>query len=536
MLWTTALAAVVQAVRQRLIGRMLRAEAQHRLLIEQLPLVSYVAEVRFKGGPIYISPQIEGILGYTAAEWLAQQDFWIDRLYKADRERTLAAYRQHVLTQAPWDLEYRMVAKDGRVVWLNDRSTRIVPEEGRQIVYGIMVDITDRKRSDALRNGGHRVLEQLAAGSPLPAVLEVLVRVVEEVDYGKLGAVMLVDDQNRLRVAAAPNLPPAFRAAIDRMRIEPGAAACGAAAHSGQLVIVDDILADPRWHAYHDAAREADLRACLSHPITSAAGNVLGTLAMYYRASGVPRNLDRRLIETEARLAGVAIERARNADEMQLYRERLEELVAERTRQLQASQEQLRHTERLASVGTLAAGIAHEINNPVGMILLSAEQALVHPIGWDSTGAESAQARFLRDIIANAKRCGQIVRNVLRFARQEPIERWSADINSIVERAIDLTRAYAAQRGGTINTTLGADLPALILNPLAIEQVIVNLIRNGIQAAEASPRIRITSEQAGRMVLVKVYDNGRGVPDSERSRIFDPFFTTRRSAMGPALA
>ena len=105
----------------------------------------------------------------------------------------------------------------------------------------------------------------------------------------------------------------------------------------------------------------------------------------------------RRLIETETQ-----------------DRERLEELVAERTRQLETSLEQLRHSERLASVGTLAAGIAHEINNPVGMILLSAEQLLVSmPASPDKVAAPVVQ-----DIIDNAKRCGQIVKSVLRFARQ----------------------------------------------------------------------------------------------------------------------
>jgi two-component system, cell cycle sensor histidine kinase and response regulator CckA len=532
LVWATVLGAVAQTVRQTLLGRLLRAEAKHRLLIEHLPLASYVADIRPTGAVIYISPQIERLLGYKPEEWLRRKNFWVGCLYAPDKERTLAAFQNHVRTQTPWDLEYRMVAKDGRVVWLNDRSTRIVDDGRQPLAYGILVDITERKRGEALRHGGHRVLEQLAASAPLPEVLEVLVRVIEEVDSGKLGAVMLVDGQNRLRPAAAPNLPAAFRSAIDGMRIGPGAAACGAAVHLGQLVIVDDIDTHSGWAEYRDAARQAGLRACWSLPIASRTGRVLGTLAMYYQNPGVPRNIDRQLMESESRLAALAIERAQGEEEMQRYREHLEELVAARTRQLQTSLDQLRHSERLASVGTLAAGIAHEINNPVGMILLSAEQALAHSTEQDR---EHGVDRYLRDIVGNAKRCGQIVKNVLRFARHEPAERWSADINNVVQRAVELTRAYATRRGGAIETRLCPDLPAIVLNPLEIEQVFVNLIRNGIEAADEAPRIKIASEMVRSVVRITVGDNGRGVSPDDRSRIFDPFFTTRRGSEGAGL-
>src|SRR6185312_115228 len=107
-------------------------------------------------------------------------------------------------------------------------------------------------------------------------------------------------------------------------------------------------------------------------------------------------------------------ERRASEQELARYREHLEELVRSRTRALEASQQTLRSAERLASLGTLAAGIAHEINNPVGTILLAAEMAAAA----QAAGDEEALARCLAGITTDAKRCGRIVKNILNFARQ----------------------------------------------------------------------------------------------------------------------
>jgi two-component system NtrC family sensor kinase len=233
-----------------------------------------------------------------------------------------------------------------------------------------------------------------------------------------------------------------------------------------------------------------------------------------------------------AAMAALAMQRSQAEMHLARHREQLEQLVEQRTQQLEASLGQLRHAERLGSIGTLAAGIAHEINNPVGMILLAAEQAIcVAP----DDAAEVGIKPLLRDIAGNAKRCGRIVKNVLRFARQEPAERWPDDVNSVVQHAIELTQSYAARCGGVVATELALELPKVVLNPVELEQVFVNLIRNGIEAAAGSPTILITSEQVGSTVRICVMDNGRGVSRADRSRIFDPFYTTRQAEGGTGL-
>ncbi len=532
--WATALAIVVQTVRRRLLARLVQAETRHQMLIEHLPMISYIDEAQIGGRTIYISPQVEQILGFSPEEWLSRPDFWIDQLYPADREITLTTLRSHLLEQTAWELEYRMVAANGHVLWLQNRSTRFVEGPGQQpLAYGIVIDITERKRAEALKSGATRVFEKLAEGAPLDDVLRVLLKASEDIHPGVVGSVLLLEDTNRLRYLTAPSLPDYFLAATDGLPIGPDTWTCGVAAFMRQRMFVDDLAAHPAWTPYRDVALRAGLRACWSEPILSSTGSVLGTLTMYYRQTVAPRPIDEQLIQTAARLAGLTIERLRTAADLVSYREQLEELVAERTQQLETSLEQLRHSERLAAVGTLAAGIAHEINNPLGLIMLSAEQVLQQ---MAESNEQRMIAPYLQEIVANTRRCGQIVKSVLRFARRnEPAEHCPSDINVVVRSSVALTRPYAAHLNCVVDVQLHPGPPSVLLNVVELEQVFVNLIRNAIESAGTPPRVSIATEVVGSRVRITVRDNGPGVSDEDRSRIFDPFYTTRQAAGGTGL-
>ncbi len=193
----------------------------------------------------------------------------------------------------------------------------------------------------------------------------------------------------------------------------------------------------------------------------------------------------------------------------------------------------LRHTERLAVIGTLAAGIAHEINNPTGAILLAAKNALAH---LGRPGGEEVAGRCLRDIVRSARRCAGIVRSVLQLARQEPLERWEADLNHAVRHAVEQAEPYARARGAVVEFHAGTDVPPVVFNPLGIEQVVVNLIHNACEAGSGGGVwVRVSTLRSERGVQICVSDNGRGLAREEIEKIFDPFFTTRRQEGGTGL-
>ncbi len=222
------------------------------------------------------------------------------------------------------------------------------------------------------------------------------------------------------------------------------------------------------------------------------------------------------------------------------YRDHLEDLVEERTRELLESRDQLRNADRLAAVGTLAAGVAHQINNPVGSILNSAEYALLCENDDD---AMETWKRALEVNAHEAKRCAAIVRSMLQFAREEPVTHRIEDLNRVIQRAARAVTGYARDRTAQLDVSIDDEPLWVEMSSIELEQVFVNLLRNGIESRDlgANVMIRVARKEGeealdgGRCVRVEVIDDGRGIPADQANRIFDPFFSTRVHEGGTGL-
>lgn len=210
----------------------------------------------------------------------------------------------------------------------------------------------------------------------------------------------------------------------------------------------------------------------------------------------------------------------------------LEERVAERTEQLEATLRRLRDQDRLAAVGTLAAGIAHQINNPVGAISAAAEFAL---LAQDDADARTTQLDALERILEESRRAGDIVRSVLRFAREGSTPKTIGEIAPVLRRSVDLVRPYAAQRGGRIQVDCAPDPMAVRMSPIEIEQMFVNLLRNAVESLEHGVQIKVRARVERDDVVVEIEDDGRGIAEGDRVSVFDPFFTTRLREGGSGL-
>jgi signal transduction histidine kinase len=194
------------------------------------------------------------------------------------------------------------------------------------------------------------------------------------------------------------------------------------------------------------------------------------------------------------------------------------------------AEDRLRRSERLAALGTLAAGLAHEINNPLQAILLSAQLTSSRA---DHCQQPACSAAAMREIIDQSTRCSRIVRNMLRFVRDEPTQKWPTQLNAIVQRSVGVARSYGCQFDCVL--TLTRRPTRILANPTQIEQVLVNLIKNASEAGAGNIRLDVATECINGSVRLTVDDNGPGISSADLPHVFDPFFSTKRGQGGTGL-
>ncbi len=204
---------------------------------------------------------------------------------------------------------YRPSMRD-RVWLLVSAKPELAPDGSLRLVVSTFIDISETKRAERHDQFRSHILEMLAAGKPLPDVLEALVLGVEQLYPAMLCSILLLDnDGKRFERGIAPSLPDFYNKALDGFVIGMGAGSCGTAAFTRQRVIVEDIATHPYWAPYLALATSAGLGACWSQPILASDGRVLGTFAIYHRTAHTPADQDIYLIEQCASLASIALEK-----------------------------------------------------------------------------------------------------------------------------------------------------------------------------------------------------------------------------------
>jgi PAS domain S-box-containing protein len=248
------------------------------------------------------------------------------------------------------------------------------------------------------------------------------------------------------------------------------------------------------------------------------------------------------LLDLRGRMMGYSViardisKRIETERELAQYRTHLESVVEQRTKELVASREKASQAERLASIGALAAGIAHEINNPIGAMLLAAQNSLeVLPELNTVPELASTLQRLGQKILLNAKRCGLIVRGVLQFARKQKTEKWPSDINAIIKTSVEIIHEWKNVSHATLVADLAPHLPLVMVNPVEIEQIVMNLIKNACEAGDSGVIVKVMTRIDAAGISIIVEDNGHGIPKEQQAHIFDPFFTTRLERGGTGL-
>src|SRR5437868_10534603 len=272
------------------------------------------------------------IFGFDPEKTEPSFQLFLETVHPEDRSFIERSLDEAAREKRGFDMEFRIALADGTIKHVQGVGRPAVDESGEVDRYiGTTVDITERKRGEALLIGEKRLLEMIATGVALKEILNVLCLIIEEYRSGTLASILLLrPDGLHLDSVAGPSLPKGWTQQMEKLPIGPCAGSCGTAAYRGSPVIVSDIATDPLWEVpeHRAAALRHGLRASWSNPILSSEGKGLGTFCIYDREPRSPTTHDLGLIEKATDLARVAIERDRAEAALRTSEEKYRDLIS----------------------------------------------------------------------------------------------------------------------------------------------------------------------------------------------------------------
>ncbi len=405
---------------------------------------------------------------------------------------------------------------------------------------------------EALRAVGRAVGSTL----DLERVLSTVVARAVEFAHAQAGMIYEFDDAAReFRFRSSHGAEPELTEELRAAPIRHGEGAVSAAAITGSPAQVRDLLTERQitLPKFVEALARRGYRSLIAAPLLHEE-DILGGLVIARREAGEFSKQVVSLIEAFATQSALAVRNAKLFDE-QRRRERDLRVAHEQLKQAQAN---LIHAEKMASLGQLTAGIAHEIKNPLNFVNNFAElsrellQELRDTIASPGTEQDELIATLtanLAKIVEHGRRADGIVTSMLLHSRGGTGERRATDLNALVEEALNLAFHGARARDKSFNITLERDLdtelPPIELVPQDITRVLLNLFGNGFYAAGKrrqegadpafQPSLRVSTRDLGDQVEIRVRDNGVGMPPEVQSRLFTPFFTTKPTGEGTGL-
>ncbi len=474
-----------------------------------------------------------------------------------------AAVRNTMDAQEPfYDFEYRYKELDGRLRYITTSGTPIYSVSGRFIGYrGIAKDITERRRDEQLLALEHRVYHCLADADDASTALKTVIRAICETQSWECGRYFRVDaSADVLRYDEFWCMPgmnlDEFIARSVGITYARGVGLAGTVWESGQPLWVEDITAGA-CTTPHRISQDTGLHGTFLFPVT-AEGHTLGVFTFLCQAV---RETDGRLMAA-VRAIGSEIGQflQRKEAEKALWESRQE--LRDAYEELKITQSNLLQREKMASVGQLAAGVAHEINNPVGFIrsnlgsmqkyvkklkeFIQVQSEALEGLPSDRHAAVKDCAKALKldyvyqdidsllsESLEGTDRIKNIVSDLKNFSRVDTAESGMADIHAGIESTLTIVWNELKYKA-TVTKEYG-DIPPTTCNIGKLNQVFMSLLINAAQAIDEKGVIGIRTWQENGSIYVTISDTGCGIPAEKISRIFDPFFTTKEVGQGTGL-
>jgi two-component system NtrC family sensor kinase len=432
------------------------------------------------------------------------------------------------------EFEARLFGKNNRRFYALITSNVTVDTNGTIAGYVLIIrDITERKIAQLQiekRNIRLGILNAIAKTVSSSLDLdEVLTRTIDEIlevlEADSIRIYMLDKKKELLELVAHKGLAAQFISKPFMQYRKPGDGLLGQTVIDGETSLVDNFLRsdDP----YVDSILEAGLHSTAYIPL-SAKGELMGVLCV---SSHYPIEFAAGYIEFLTAIGnqiGVAMDNAN------LY-----ENVKRAYEDLREAQEQIIQTEKLASLGKLAATIAHEINNPLAVVLTYI-RLMIKLMDRNDFSPERIEdiSRYLATMDSETSKCGEVVKNLLAFSRQSKITMANNSIEDIIDRTLRLIAHDLEIKGIQLNKTIEPDLPQVKCDFKQIQQALLNLVYNASDAMQDGGILTVKANRKDgdeRFLDVIVSDIGCGIAEKNKEKIFDPFFTTKEEGKGVGL-
>jgi two-component system, cell cycle sensor histidine kinase and response regulator CckA len=465
-----------------------KSEKDYRQLVERVQAIVWRCDAdtfRFT----FVNQQAEVLLDYSAARWTEEPGFWEKHIYPEDRDMALATCLNATQALRPHEIEYRMIAADGRTVWLRDIIYVVEENHVAKELIGIMVDITARKSAEL-------------------AMYESQAR-LENIINSAMDAIITMDSSQKILI---------FNHAAERVF----------------GILSADVIGQPIDRFIPERYRVNHRQHVVGFGrtgTTSRAMNALGTI-LGVRSNGEEFPLEASISQTDVSGQKLYTVILRDISE----RKKAEE-------NLRRTEQQLLQAQKMEAIGRLAGGVAHDFNNLLTGIIGYAE----------ITGMELEPTNPIYINLVQIRRAGQraadLTRQLLAFSRQQVLQTRIIDLNEIIHESGKMLRRLIGEDVDFI-THLEPRLGYIKADPGQIEQVIMNLSVNARDAMPGGGRLifetsnvyldesyvsQHLSSQTGPHVLLSVTDNGIGMNAETRAHIFEPFFTTKEIGKGTGL-
>ena len=356
----------------------------------------------------------------------------------------------------------------------------------------------------------------IASTLDLETVLTVSMRGIREFLHAEAGSLALVDDTSGQLI---------FRKTLSRDQewildytLQPGQGIVGSVVQEREPLLIHDAPSHPLFSAQMDRATGFTTRSALCVPIV-VKGKAIGAIQVINKIGGPFTNDDLETLSFLASSVGVAVENAR------LYGE-----LAQSKQELERSQAQLVHAEKLAATGRLAASIAHEINNPLQAIHNCMHLVLNRPL------TDEKKLRYLQMAQEEVERLITIVTRTLDFYRPSKGHRMPTQVNHLIESVLALAGKRLQHGRVRVHRKLAADLPQLAAVPDQLTQVFLNLVINAAEAMPEGGELTVTTMCQDDEMRVSFNDTGPGISPEDAKQIFEPFYTTKSTGTGLGLA